>query len=55
MGVRSRQIAGPIVLDSQGFLGAPVDFLQQALLAAKSDAQRPKTRIGQSELQIATY
>jgi len=29
-------------------------FLQRALLAAKSDAQRPKTRIGPSELQIAT-
>ena len=38
-------------LDFLGFLGTLLDFLQQALLAAKSDAQRPKTRIRQSELQ----
>jgi hypothetical protein len=55
MGVRSRKIAGRIVLDSVGFLGAPVDFLQQALLAAKSDAQKAENKgwaIGASDSYI---
>lgn len=40
------QAARSLAMNFLGFLEAPLHFLQQALLAAKSEAQRPKTRTG---------
>lgn len=52
MGVRSRQIAGRIVLDSLGFLGAPVDFCVPSCQIRRTKAENKGWAIGASDRYI---